>query len=60
MSLQRSYWLSLVLSVYQYCDPLGLSYGRNIKLDFKGVENYPDKFTDQMMEPFNHKKKNAT
>ena len=44
----------LSLSLWDYL--FGTAYlpvnGRDIKLGFKGVENYPNKFTDQMLEPF--------
>ena len=48
----------LSLSMWDYI--FGTAYvpvnGRDIKLGFKGVENYPDKFTDQMLEPFKQRK----
>jgi sterol desaturase/sphingolipid hydroxylase (fatty acid hydroxylase superfamily) len=47
----------LSLSVWDYI--FGTAYlpvnGRDIQLGFTGVENYPDKFTSQMMEPFKQK-----
>jgi sterol desaturase/sphingolipid hydroxylase (fatty acid hydroxylase superfamily) len=47
----------LSLSLWDYI--FGTAYlpvnGRDIKLGFKGVESYPAKFTEQMMEPFKHK-----
>jgi len=49
----------LSLSMWDYI--FGTAYlpvnGRDIKLGFKGVENYPDNFKDQMIEPFKHKTK---
>ena len=48
----------LSLSLWDYI--FGTAYvpvnGRDITLGFKGVENYPDKFTEQMMEPFKPRK----
>ena len=48
----------LSLSLWDYL--FGTAYlpvnGRDIKLGFKGVENYPNKFTDQMLEPFKQRK----
>ena len=49
----------LSLSMWDYI--FGTAYqpenGRDIKLGFKGVENYPDKFAEQLVEPFKRRKK---
>ena len=49
----------LSLSMWDYI--FGTAYqpenGRDIKLGFKGVENYPDKFVEQLVEPFKRRKK---
>ena len=48
----------LSLSIWDYI--FGTAYlpvnGRDIPLGFKGVENYPHSFADQMLEPFRPKK----
>jgi len=48
----------LSLSMWDYI--FGTAYvpvnGRDIQLGFKGVENYPERFTEQMMEPFKSRK----
>ena len=49
----------LSLSMWDYI--FGTAYqpenGRDIKLGFKGVENNPDKFAEQLVEPFKRRKK---
>ncbi|MEO6538471.1 MAG: sterol desaturase family protein, partial [Ferruginibacter sp.] len=48
----------LSLSMWDYI--FGTAYlpanGRDIKLGFKGVENYPGRFIKQLIEPFKHKR----
>ena len=48
----------LSLSIWDYI--FGTAYlpvnGKDIQIGFRGVENYPNSFTAQMLEPFRHKK----